>query len=700
MSIIQTIRERAAVILSVIIAVSLIAFVLQDAFTGRGGLGSQSTTVGAINGKSIEAQDYQKMVTLQEAQYTQAGLQVTDAFRQNILDGVWNQMINEQLLDQETSKLGIRVGDKELNDMFFGDNPPQDIRRLFTDPNTGVFDKKQVAELISQLKTRKNDPNVAQLNDNIIPALLKGRAQEKYYSLLMAGTYLPKWLTDKQAEDNAAVANISYASVPYSTVADSSVTVSDADIIKYISERKDQFKQEKSRNIVYVTFDASPSSKDTLATLNEVNNLAAEFASTSDPEMFLNRVGTDQPYFDGYILKSKMAMVNADSIRALAPGQVFGPYQDGNHFVYARMVSKRMMPDSVKCRHILISTQTGLSDADAKQKADSIAKAIQDGANFAALAAEFSDDPGSKENGGEYEFSAINFSSLAKEFAETVFYGKTGDKKVVKTQFGYHYIEVMSQKAFEEAYKVAYLAKPIVASAETDAAAFNAATQFVNDSRSLKAFSENARKNGLQEFIGTEIREMDFSIPGIGASRSLVKEIFQGEKGQVLDPIDVDNKYVVAAVTDVNEEGLISASKARPAVELIIRNQKKAEVIRKKLGNATTLEALTAAGGTEVLRADSISFASTFVPGMGSEPKVVGAAFDKNNTGKVSQLIDGTTAVYLIKVESVGSRPVDFAAAQQMREGLQQQLQNANMNSAMQALKKKAKVKDERSKFF
>ena len=88
------------------------------------------------------------------------------------------------------------------------------------------------------------------------------------------------------------------------------------------------------------------------------------------------------------------------------------------------------------------------------------------------LCKQVSDDPGSKDKGGEYEFSSQQFGTLAREFSEVIFYGNTGDKKVVKSaSFGYFYIEILNQKNFEQAYKVAYLSKPILASQETENAA-------------------------------------------------------------------------------------------------------------------------------------------------------------------------------------------------------------------------------------
>src|SRR4029078_37508 len=127
------------------------------------------------------------------------------------------------------------------------------------------------------------------------------------------------------------------------------------------------------------------------------------------------------------------------------------------------------------------------------------------------------------EKGGEYDFSSQQFGTLAKEFAEFIFYGTTGEKKIVKTSFGYHYIEILNQKNFEQAYKVAYLSNPILASQETINAASGAANQFSGESRTAKAFDESVKKKNYNKLIAGEIKPNDNTIAGIGSSRKLVR---------------------------------------------------------------------------------------------------------------------------------------------------------------------------------
>jgi len=121
--------------------------------------------------------------------------------------------------------------------------------------------------------------------------------------------------------------------------------------------------------------------------------------------------------------------------------------------------AKFKQPELVSVRHILVSVQQGegqpgLSDAEAKAKVAKIQGELKKGAKFEALAKKYSDDPGSKDNGGLYEDA--DPSAWVPEFGAAAKTQAIGKVASVKTQFGYHLMKVMSRKpsrdiSFEEA---------------------------------------------------------------------------------------------------------------------------------------------------------------------------------------------------------------------------------------------------------
>jgi peptidyl-prolyl cis-trans isomerase D len=720
MSIIQKIRDKAAWLVFGLIAVSLAGFILMDAGKSRffGGAGSQQNTVGTVNGEDLDYVKFEKQVqaTEQQQQAQMQGQPLNEMQQQNVKEGVWNQFVEDATMTEIYDKLGLDISDKELSDMLVGPNAIPDIKRSFTDPKTGIFDAQSAASTINQLRTvyksnRKTEKGYDQAKsffEESIPQIIKYRLKEKYLSLLSNSVYTPKWMAEKMLSDASQIASISYVLQPYSKISDSTMKVADEEINDYVNKHKDQYKQEQSRSIAYVAFSAAPTSADSTALREQLANLKSEFASTTDVQSFLARnEATD--YSDSYTPKAAMTGIFKDSLIKLPKGVVFGPYLEAGNFTLAKKIDEKSIPDSIKCRHILIkiadqSKGQIRDDSTAKKLIDSIADAIKHGADFNQLVLKYSDDDGSKNNKGEYEFSSS--SRLVKPFYETVFYEPVGTKKVVKAEsdnyIGYHYIEVLSQKNFGPAYKMAYLSKKIVASSETDQNASGLANQFAGQSRSQQAFDDNIKKQNLQKLLAPDITPTAVLITGLGTSRELVKWMYDDKTsvGDISTPTLVGNKYVVAIETEINNQGTMNVAKARPIVEPILRNQKKAEQIKTKIGNPASLDAIASSTSQPIAKADSVSFSSLYIPNAGREPLVVGASFDKQLVGKpVSNGIIGNQGVFYLKVDNVSAKS-NAGDVEQIQFNQMQQQRSMITYRAMEVLKKNASIKDYRSKLL
>ncbi len=696
MSLIQRVRDKGAWILFGFIALALIAFILQDGVRRGGSTFSNTTVIGKVNSEKIERADFDEKLALQEKMYGQQGAQ-----RDQLIGSLWNQEVERVVLGQEYEKLGLQVSPKELSDILFGDNSP--LKQEFTDPKTGEFKANDARQAFAQLKKSKNTDQIKTINSVYINPAIQQTLRNKYQNLLMQAAYVPKWLLEKQQADNNALASFSYVYVPYLSVNDSTVKVTDDEIAAYVSKHAKEYKKtDETRSISYVTYSAAPSGADSAAALNQVSSLKAEFAAAKDAQAFLTKVGTELPFYDSYVSKARMQQINKDSLVKIPVGSVYGPYLDANNYVVAKMLGTKQWPDSAKVRHILVATSDPRSgqqvrpDSVAKKLIDSIETAVKAGADFGALVTKYSDDQGSKDKAGVYEF--FPQGQMVVPFNDFAFDKSVGTKGVVKTDFGYHYMEVLAQKNVNPVYKIAYLSKAILTSNETETAASTAAAQFAVSAKSAKDFNANAMKENRPVQLASEIKQNDFSITGLGQSRQLVRWIYEHSTGDVSEPTQIGDKYIVALVSSVNKAGLMSVAEARPTVETILRNEKKAKQIIETKYKGNTLEAYSSSTGAPVLRADSLSFAAPFISGVGSEPKIIGAAFNKTLSGKVSEPIAGATGVFAIKVESNGTK----AAATDLTTVKQNLIQAAKMSSyrGFDALRKAATIKDNRSKFY
>ena len=712
MSIIQNIRDKGTVIVIGVISLSLIGFLLMDARSGAAkGLfgGGDSKTIGIVNGKDIGIDEFNAKVKDAEAQYpnTNGGV------RQQIMQSVWDQMVAEKIVATEFDKLGLAFTPKEMSTIMFSDEAPQQLKQAFTDPQTGQYDVAKAQQWWAQTRKSKNEEQRQALNSQIIEPMRLNSLYTKYTSMIAGSIYTPSWMTAKENEDDNSFANISYVAIPYSVISDSAIKVTDDDIEKYLEKNKLKYKQEAGRMMSYVTFSASPDAKDSSGVRNLIEGLKPSFAADTNAKTFLARNTTAINFFDGYALKSKMQMPDKDSIINLPEGKVFGPYLDAGNYVLAKKLSTKLLPDSIKCRHILLGTnnpQTGaviMPDSVAKQKIDSIEAAIKTGADFTTLEEKYSTDEAAKKDKGvmTFDIATIQSENFAKEFGDFLLNEKGETKKVVKTQFGWHYIEILEKKNPQPAYKVAYLAKEIIPSDETINAANAAATKLSGQSRDLKAFDQYVKQNGLTKIdVPAVVKENDAQLGGLQDARPIVKWAFDAKEGEVSEPFSVSNQFVVAVVTKKVKEGLPDVKTVRPLVESLVRNKKKADEIIKKLGKNSSPEAAAAVYQKQVLTtgADStLTFNAVIINGVGNEPKVAGAAFNKDYQTKVSPPIAGNTGVFVIKVNSISTKPpAPLAVAQQQKNMKQNQLMQSALGKSFEALKKKANIKDKRSKFF
>ena len=696
MSVIQRIRDKGAWIVFAIIALALIAFILQDGVR-RGGSGfSNNTTIGKVNGEKIERADFeQKLLMYGKGQQ-----------REQLIGQLWNQEVSTIIMQQEFDKLGLSISSKELNEIIFGENSP--LKREFTDPQTGVFDVEKAKQAFAQIKKSKNAEQQAGIIEAYIqPAILQA-LNGKYQTLIQQSLYVPKWLAEKQIADNNLVSSVSYVFVPYSSVSDSSAKVSDDEILNYAKKHSVQYERdEEARTISYVSFDATASAADSAATKNQLATLKNEFASTSDLTAFFSKNATEAPYYNSYVSRKEIKQKNIDSIVKVAVGGIYGPYVDGNNLVLAKVVAAKQIPDSSKVRHILISTHqqdpnSGAlvrvrEDSAARKIMDTVEAALKSGKSFDSVCLKYSED-GNKTKGGVYDYFAS--ARMVPAFNDFSFDKPVGSKGVIQTEYGFHYVEVLGQRGSGPGYKIAYLSRPIVVSNETDAAANNAASQFAGTSRNKTQFDDNAVKMNKPWTPSGEIKENDFTILGLGESRQLVRWVYEHNAGDVNDqPVRIGDKYVVAIVTSVIKPGLPPAQILRTSVESLVRNEKKAKQIIDTKFKSNTIEQLATSTGTTVQKADTLLFSNPFIPGIGNDAKFTGAAFNAANKGKVTEAVVGTSGVFALRVENIAAKANSNETTETVKQTLLQ-AQRMAIYRGSDALRKSAIIKDYRSKFY
>lgn len=709
MSIIQTIREKGAIFVIAAIAISLIGFIFMDSMSSTGKLfgGGDQTTIGVVNGESIDYHVFNKKVTEMEQQYgNQAGQ------RNQLMQGAWDQLVAEKIIHEQFENLGLVFTPREMSAIMFSEDAPQQLKQAFTDKNTGQYDIEQAKLWWSQVKQNKNEEQKNAIVSQVIDPMVLNTLYNKYTSMIAGSMYQPNWLKEVNKQEATQFSVINYVAIPYTSISDSSVSVTDAEIKAYINKHEAAFQQETGVMLSYVAFSAAPNAQDSQRIFKSLEELRPQFEADSNAKFFLGRNASAIPFFDGYLPGSKIQVPNKEAIMDMPVGGVYGPYLDGKNYVLAKKLDVKILPDSFKVRHILLGTinpqtqQPLLPDSTAKRLADSIATAIKNGADFNSLEQKYSTDEGAKQTNGvmTFDLQTIQSDNFAKEFGKFLLNENGETRKVVKTEFGYHYIEILDKINPGPAYKIAYMAREIDPSDATINHANSEAVKLSATARNLKAFNEYASKNGLAKIdLPVAIKENDFQFGSYTDARNVIKWAFENKEGDVSEPFSLGNDFVVVAIGKKLQEGLQDPATARPIVEPIIRNQKKAEQIKKKIGTAASLESVAQSFNAQVLSTgedSTLTFNTQIINGIGNEPKVAGASFNKSYLSKLSPAIAGNTAVFLIKINNIGQKSITAEALQQQLEMEQSRQLQMAMQQTFAGLRKMAKIKDYRSKFF
>jgi len=702
MSVIQTIRNKYIGFVVGAIVIALIGFLVMDAMQSnvRSVFSGDQTLLADINGTRVEAKEFEALRSKYEENIKsrEKGKTLTDEERTQASDQAWTDIVNETLVGHESEKLGIELTDKELQDMLTGPYADPMIQQSFSDPNTGIFDPSRVSQYLNNLSQDKTGVERAKWKD-FEDAIIKAKKIAKYNDMIIKGIYIPSFVVKQMGKENSSMASIDYVQIPYATISDSTVQITDAEITDYMKKNEKLFTTlEAVARAEYVTFDIIPSSADTAESLGALNGMKEEFTTTSDNEAFVAKNSEESMRDFYYNEKTLEAPVPLDVINS-AIGSVTGPFYFKDGYKMIKVLDKKQLPDSVQASHILLAVGEQRTEEAAKAGIDSIDAMIKAGADFGQLAAARSDDQGSAKKGGDLGF--LPQGIISTEFSDACFNGKVGDIKIVKSQYGYHIVKVTAQKDFKPAVKVAVVSKVLQPGTATTQAAFAKANDFITQAKDAKTFTETAKKMGKDKRIADRITKTQSLVQGLGNARDFTRWTFDAKIGAVSPIFNLDDKCIVAILVSRQEKGSMpDIASIKPQLENILKREKKAKMIAEKYKGKTNLDEIAAANQTQVMTADTVNYMQGSAT-LSGEPKVIGAAFDKSLTGKVSAGIGGEQGVYFVKVKNIvdGTEP-DATMQMIMRRQTEQQLTSQATQMISFILKRNAKIDDRRGNFY
>ena len=705
MAAIERIRRRSGLLIA-IIGIALLAFVLQDLFQSQGR--NREFNIAVVDGEKIPYQDYEVQREKNLDNRRSSNNNLTSAETYSIYNSTLDEMIKQNIMNKEYEAIGMNVSSDELYDQFMGENPHQWVVQSFSNQD-GTFNKEMVEYYLQNLNDFPADARLRWMDFE--KAIKENRLENKFNNLVKASYMVPNALAEKYYQNKNTKASADVIALRYAKIADSTIVVTDKDNKAFYEENKYRYETDERRDIEYVMFEVKPSLEDRQDALKYVESMKADFASTDNVINFVN-ANSDKRYDSTWMSRKDVPQVVEASVFDMgnSAGFVYGPYEDEGSFNLVRIIDLQSRPDSLRASHILISykgafnSQDTITKEEAEAKANELLaqlKAPKDNSElFAELATANSSDPGSKDKGGDLDW--FTDGMMVPQFNEFVVNNPVGTLGVVETPFGYHVIKVTDKTQPQPKARLAYLTHEITASTKTYQNTFAEANRFVTENKTYDQFNAAIEAQGLTKRTMPRMNAATYQITGIDNPRQIVRWAFDSKTkvGDVSTIFDLDNMFVVAALTNIVPEGYAPLNIVAEQSKYQILNKKKGEVAVEKMkacGNDTNR--MVNELGAESTTVSDIAIESRVFGNFGVEADIVGTLLGMKEGEEVGP-VAGNSSAFIIKNVKFTKPEATTDYSDVLREKTSQFNNKVLGGSIYNALKNNAKIEDNRLTFY
>lgn len=607
MAVLETIRVKFGIVISVLIAVALLSFII-DPSTLQSVSNSMSSKydVGEIDGKSISYADFQaeveKFTTLSEMNGNPVqGEEALAMVRQQ----AWKQFIDNYLFIPSAKAAGFNVGEEEMFQLMSGEMMSNVLMQVFQ----GNLNKDLLVQLEAEVAADETG-RMQMFWDNLLDAVNKDQFYTKYQSLFAMSSFTNDLMLADQVKGNNNTFDVEFVMLPYGFAKDSTIVVSDKEIKAYYDAHKDMYKQNASRDIEYVVFEIVPSADDIAAASNAVANSYEAFTQTENMKSFLLSYSDRQ--YDNHWYKAG----ELNSVSKNINDYVFGKdatvseiFENGTTFQAVRVMESAMVPDSVYVKYVA----SNVEDVDAAL-AEATAEWIPQIPGFEAL--------------------------------------MTADKNAQMTINGMVF-QVLDKTAPVAKKRVAILEKTAQPSDATRSSFYAKANTLATKSAGkYEKFQTAVQEEGLYAHPFNKMPEGANRLGSVEHTKEVTRWAFDAKVGEVSNIISIDNKYyVIAALKGLHKEGYTPVAEVATRIESVLYQEKlaekKAAEVADKIQGMTELEAVAEALGTTVSSKEDVTFASFTSSGL--DNKFIGAA-SVAEEGVLNGPVKGNTGVYVYKV--------------------------------------------------
>lgn len=695
MSVLEKIRVKLGILITVLIAVALLSFIIDpQTLETTMRFFSSKYDVGKIDGKKIGYEDFQKEMEYYTNIYklTTGSQSIDERANETIKETAWQNLVSESYMIPQFRKAGIRVCEDEIVDMSQGKeiSPVLAQERAFLDAS-GNYSREKLLDFIHAIPQDASG-NLGMYWEFLQRSMTNQQYFIKYSSLFSQSNVITPVELRRQIEENNTTSDVKFVLYPIGFRPDTTIKVSDNEIRDYYNAHKKNYKRGASRDVEFVAFEVEPSEKDIQLAKERIDGLYEEFTRTSNLKTFLAR-NSDKP-LNTYYYKEGELKSSFPQVEEFAFGKnptVLPVFRKDNDFYAARVSDVKNLPDSVFVQHILLR-----SGSD--NLADSLANVIRKGSDFSLLASEYSLDTNPNvENPGDLGWLTQTYMVPGME---SILSYNPGDVKVLNTNYGTHVVKVTKRTKPMKKVQVALLVIESVAGKETYQSYYAQANDLIIRSEgNITKFNEVAREGNLPIVPVSNVKEGASTLSKYKNTKEISRWIYEAKEGDVSPLFTVDNdKYFVVALKKVKEEGYTPIQEVSAQIKYLLTNKKRSEKVSaevaEKIAGLTSIDAVAAALGQSVSTKEDIAFG--IMSGAANEPAFLGAVAGATpNT--LSGPVAGNAGIYVFSVvnRETGSFYTDSDA--KIRAN---QIQSYQINSLPSILSEMANIVDNRARFF
>ena len=685
MAVLEKIRVKFGILITVLVALALLSFIL-DPQTLRSAADrfSSDNKVGSMNGKSVSYREfYNELGTYTEIAKMLGQNPSTEEQQSQLRDAAWQSIFDNEVFIPKATSAGLAVGEDEMLDLTQGAHisPVLMQQGAFVD-RSGNFSREQLVGFVQSIDSDQSG-DAAMYWSFLEEAVYRNQLYTKYSSLIESSGVLSDLEKARMVEEGNVTSDVDFVYVPIPFDADSAVNVSSDEIRRYYADRKEQFRQPANRDIEYVMWEVVPSEQDFTDAREEFDALYADFAVAENLKNFVT-LHSDSKWNPYYFSEDQLAATPEFQQAAFHQpvGSVSPVTREENQYAAIRVADVRNMPDSI---HVYYKVFPFAQEAEA----DAFVLAQ----NKKADKDQFSD------MGWLTQDLAMNAGLV--DFLPVF---ETNDKVIkVKSASNQVILALYSAEKTKPVKKVqiATLLKNVLPSDDTYRDYQMKAVEFADacDGK-FENFDRLAREQNLPVIPINNMTQATRRIGPAENAREVVYWVFDKKTraGDVSDLKIVDNKYYfVTAVTKVRKEGYTDIKEVASQISALLKAQKAVDLklaeVRDQIAGLTSLDEIAEKLGTTVNHYPGLSFGS--IQYNQNDPAFVGAV--SSAPAGTIETVGGQMGVYVYEVadRATGSFFSEADAA------TQQTRKNAYQASMLQTvIANEADIKDNRARFF